>query len=167
MSSHRRRYSKRELMGSLHVDYIMSVSDLGLLPNTNRWDVLRAFLKRGEARAERLVEDKDGFLILQSIPGRQNTGAIYVYRESLGAFFWLSFGGREDDLSAEDFQYALRIHRLIRFVADRPRHRHRDRYWRHEAGADSLRRTVFTPTIRAPLVSTPPIAPFIGSAQTI
>ena len=55
--SHRRRYSKRELLGSLHVDYIMSVSDLGLRPGTNRWDVLRAFLKRGEARAERLVED--------------------------------------------------------------------------------------------------------------
>jgi hypothetical protein len=46
--SHRRRYSKRELLGSLHVDYIMSVSDLGLQPDTNRWDVLRAFLKRGK-----------------------------------------------------------------------------------------------------------------------
>ena len=124
MSSHRRRYSKRELLGSLHVDYIMSVSDLGLEPGTNRWDVLRGFLKRGEARAERLVEDKDGFLILQSIPGRRNTGAIYVYRERLGAFFWLSFGEREDDLNGEDFQNALRIHRLLRFVADRPRGRH-------------------------------------------
>ena len=164
MSSHRRRYSKRELMGSLHVDYIMSVSDLGLLPNTNRWDVLRAFLKRGEARAERLVEDKDGFLILQSIPGRQNTGAIYVYRESLGAFFWLSFGERQDDLNGEDFQKAMRIHRLIRFVADRPRHRHRGRYWRHAAGPDSSRRNVFMPTTRMPLVSTPPNCTIIGSA---
>jgi len=78
MSSHRRRYSKRELLGTLHVDYVMSVSDLGLAPCTNRWDVLRAFLKRGEARAERLVEAGDGFLILQSIPGRPNTGAIYI-----------------------------------------------------------------------------------------
>ena len=167
MSSRHRRYSKRELLGSLHVDYIMSISDLGLLPNTNRWEVLRAFLKRGEARAERLVEDKDGFLILQSIPGRRNTGAIYVYREPLGAFFWLSFGEREDDLSAEDFQNALRIHRLVRFVAERPRHRDRDRYWRHAAGADSRRSNVFMPTMRTTLVSTPPIAPFISSAQTI
>ena len=122
MSSHRRRYSKRELLGNLHVDYIMSVTDLGLAHGTNRWDVLRAFLDRGEARAERLVEDKDGFLILQSIPGRRNTGAIYVYRESLGAFFWLTFGERADDLSGEDFQNALRIHRLVRFVADIPKH---------------------------------------------
>jgi hypothetical protein len=120
MSSHRRGYSKRELLGSLHVDYVMSVSDLGLVPGTNRWEVLRAFLKRGEGHAERLVEARDGFLILQSIPGRPNTGAVYVYREQLGAFFWLSFGEREDDLSGEDFQNALRIHTLLRFVADRP-----------------------------------------------
>src|ERR1700741_552703 len=130
MSSDRRRYSKRELLGSLHVDYIMSISDLGLLPNTNRWEVLRAFLKRGEARAERLVEDKDGFLILQSIPGRRNTGAIYVYRECLGAFFWLSFGEREDDLSAEDFQNALRVHRLGRFVAEKPKRKSKSPRWR-------------------------------------
>jgi hypothetical protein len=30
MSYHRRRFSKRELLGSLHVDYLMSVVDLGL-----------------------------------------------------------------------------------------------------------------------------------------
>ena len=125
--SHRRRYSKRELLGSLHVDYIMSVSDLGLRPATNRWDVLRAFLKRGEARAERLVEERDGFLILQSIPGRRNTGAIYLYRESLQAFFWLTFGNCEDDLNGEDFQNAMRIHRLIRLVGSGPRPRHRKR----------------------------------------
>jgi len=162
MSSHRRRYSKRELMGSLHVDYIMSVSDLGLLPDTNRWDVLRAFLKRGEARAERLVEDKDGFLILQSIPGRQNTGAIYVYRESLGAFFWLSFGERQDDLNGEDFQKAMRIHRLIRFVADRPRHRHRGRRWRPAAELDPSR-----VNIAIPLFSTASVAQFVGQSQRI
>jgi hypothetical protein len=72
--SHRfRRYSKRELLDNLHVDYILSVFDLGLTPGTNRWEVLHAFLDRGEARAERLVEDRDGFVILQSIPGRRNT----------------------------------------------------------------------------------------------
>src|ERR1700751_2074088 len=94
----RRRFSKRELLGSLHVDYLMSVADLEVTPGANRWQVLAAFLARGEDRAERLVEDFDGFVILQSVPGRPNTGAIYVYRESLRAFFWLSFGDREDDL---------------------------------------------------------------------
>jgi hypothetical protein len=130
--SHRfRRYSKRELLGSLHVDCIMSVRDLGLTPETNRWEVLRAFLDRGEARAERLVEDRDGFVILQSVPGRANTGAIYIYRESLQAFFWLRFGDREDDLNANDFQNALRVHGLVRLVADAPSEARRNRRRRH------------------------------------
>ena len=34
MSHRHRRYSKRELLGSLHVDYVMSVTDLGL-----RWQL--------------------------------------------------------------------------------------------------------------------------------
>ena len=112
----------------------MSLSDLGLRPGTNRWEVLRVFLNRGEARAERLVEDKDNFLILESIPGRQNTGAIYVYRESLGAFYWLRFDNREDDLNGDDFENALRIHRLLRFVAETSKHgqgRRRRRRSRH------------------------------------
>jgi hypothetical protein len=131
MSYRRRRFSKRELLGSLHVDYLMSVVDLGLTLGANRWEVLRAFLVRGEARAERLVEDFDGFVILQSVPGRPHTGAIYVYRESLQAFFWLSFGDREDDLDAQDFQNALRVHRLVRLVADARRRRSRNRHRRY------------------------------------
>ena len=139
MSFHRRRrFSKRELLGSLHVDYLMSVTDLGLMPGANRWEVLSAFLARGEARAERLVEDLDGFVILQSVPGRPKTGAIYVYLESLQAFFWLSFGDREDDLDAQDFQNALRVHRLVRLVADVRRGRSRNRQRRHPVSGSVL-----------------------------
>jgi hypothetical protein len=149
MSHHFRRYSKRELLGSLQVHCILSVSDLGLAPGTNRWEVLRAFLDRGEARAERLVEDRDGFVILQSIPGRQNTGAVYVYRESLQAFFWLRFGDREDDLNSEDFQNALRVYRLVRLVADAPSkaHRHRRRRHRRQRRAVSV---AVPPTLSTP-----------------
>ena len=125
MSSHYRRYSKRELLGSLHVDYVMSVTDLGLTPQTNRWDVLRAFLDVGEARAERLVEETGGFLLLQSVPGRPNTGAIYAYIERLQAFFWLRFEQKEDTLNGEDFQHALRIYHLLRFVSGQPGNSHR------------------------------------------
>lgn len=116
MSHRQRRYSKRELLGSLHVDFVMSVKDLGFAPGANRWDVLRAFLAVGEARAERLVEDKGGFLLLQSIPGRANTGAIYAYIEQLQAFFWLRFDQKEDTLNGDDFQSALRIYHLVQFV---------------------------------------------------
>ena len=137
MSNRYRRYSKRELLGSLHVDYVMSVTDLGLAPKTNRWDVLRAFLQVGEARAERLVEETGGFLLLQSIPGRPNTGAIYAYIERLQAFFWLRFEQKEDTLNGEDFQNALRIHHLVRFVSGHQEtpHRHHRRNRKARRGA--------------------------------
>ena len=136
MSNRYRRYSKRELLGSLHVDYVMSVTDLGLAPKTNRWGVLRAFLDVGEARAERLVEESGGFLLLQSVPGRPNTGAIYVFIERLQAFFWLRFEHKEDTLNGEDFQNTLRIHHLLRFVSassDNAHRRRRNRKARHHA----------------------------------
>jgi hypothetical protein len=128
MSHRRRRYSKRELLGSLHVDYVMSVTDLGLTSGSNRWDVLRAFLAVGEARAERLVEDQGGFLVLQSVPGRPNTGGIYLYSEPLQAFFWLRFAEKEDTLNGGDFQLALRVYHLLNLIGGdrrglRARHR--------------------------------------------
>jgi hypothetical protein len=87
MSNRNRRYSKRELLGSLYVDYVMSVQDLGVAPNSSRWEILREFLRIGEARAERLIEEPGGLLFLQSVAGQPNSGAIYVYNESLRASF--------------------------------------------------------------------------------
>jgi hypothetical protein len=139
MSHRRRRYSKRELLGSLHVDYVMSVTDLGLAAGSNRWDVLRAFLAVGEARAERLVEEEDGFLILQSVPGRPNTGGIYLYAEKLQAFFWLRFDLKEDTLNADDFQLALRVYRLTAFIKEqRPSSRRRRHHWAKDANSNGI-----------------------------
>src|SRR6201997_1171505 len=116
MSHRHRRYSKRELLGNLHVDYVMSVTDLGLAARSNRWDVLRAFLAVGEARAERLVEEEDGFLILQSVPGQANTGGVYLFAEPLQSFFWLRFDHNEDSLNGEDFQFAMRVYHLLNLI---------------------------------------------------
>ena len=139
MSHRRRRYSKRELLGSLHVDYVMSVTDLGLATGSNRWDVLRAFLAVGEARAERLVEEENGFLILQSIPGRPNTGGIYLYAENLQAFFWLRFDLKEDTLNADDFQLALRVYRLTAFIEEKRTSARRKRHhWAKDANSKGI-----------------------------
>ena len=125
MSHLHRRYSKRELLGSLHVDYVMSVTDLGLAARSNRWDVLRAFLATGEARAERLVEEEDGFLVLQSVPGEPNTGGIYLFAEPLQAFFWLRFDLKEDTLNGNDFQIALRVYHLLDLIGGKRGKAHR------------------------------------------
>ena len=111
-----RRSSKREVLGQLRVEYLFSVHELsGVTPESSRWEVFGAFLKAGEARAERLIETEGGFLFLQSIPGRANTGAIYVYNEATQVFLWLRFD-RDDDLSGRDFDQAVWAYRLLRWT---------------------------------------------------
>jgi hypothetical protein len=139
MSNRNRRYSKRELLGSLYVDYVMSVQDLGLSPNCSRWEILREFLRIGEARAERLIEEPGGFLFLQSVAGQPNSGGIYVYNESLKAFFWLQFEAKDGSLNGRDFDYAVRVYHLLKFTVNanrnsRPRkHHHRKSIpWRRQ-----------------------------------
>ena len=111
-----RRYSKRELLGQLRVEYLFSTTELpGITPDSSRWEVLGAFLKAGEARAERLIETDGGLIFLQSIPHRPNTGAIYVYNEATGTFLWLRFD-RDDDLNGVDFDQAVWAYRLLKWT---------------------------------------------------
>lgn len=143
MSNRNRRYSKRELLGSLYVDYVMSVQDLGLSPNSSRWEILREFLRIGEARAERLIEEPGGLLFLQSVAGRPNSGGIYVYNESLKAFFWLQFEAKDGSLNGRDFDYAVRVYHLLNFTANanrtpRPRKHH------HRKSIPARRQTVLS-----------------------
>jgi hypothetical protein len=131
MSNRNRRYSKRELLGSLYVDYVMSVQDLGLSPDSSRWEILREFLRIGEARAERLIEEPGGFLFLQSVAGQPNSGGIYVYNESLKAFFWLQFEAKDGSLNGRDFDYAVRVYHLLNFTVNANRnHRPRKHHYR-------------------------------------
>ncbi len=111
-----RRFSKRELLGQLRVEYLFSVHELpGITSSSSRWEVLGAFLQAGEARAERLIETDGGFLFLQSIPGRRSTGAIYVYNEAAQVFLWLRFD-RDDDLNGVDFDRAVWAYRLLQWT---------------------------------------------------
>ena len=115
MHTHR-RYSKRELLGQLRVEYLFSVHELpNVTPFSSRWEILGAFLKAGEGRAERLIETDGGFLFLQSIPGRQSTGAIYVYNEAAKVFLWLRFD-RDDDLNGVDFDRAVWAYHLLQWT---------------------------------------------------
>ena len=111
-----RRYSKREVLGQLRVEYLFSVHELpGVNAASSRWEILGAFLQAGEGRAERLIETESGLLFLQSIPGRPNTGAIYVYNEAAQVFLWMRFD-RDDDLNGVDFDQAVWAYRLLRWT---------------------------------------------------
>jgi hypothetical protein len=111
-----RRYSKRELLGQLQVDYLFSTNELsGVDASSSRWEVLAAFLKAGDARAERLIETDGGLIFLQSVPHRPNTGAINVYNEATNAFLWMRFD-RDDDLNGKEFDRAVWAYRLSKWA---------------------------------------------------
>ena len=111
-----RCYSKRELLGQLQVDYLFSTNELpGVNASSSRWEVLAAFLKAGDARAERLIETDGGLIFLQSVPHRPNTGAIYVYNEATNAFLWMRFD-RDDDLNGKEFDRAVWAYRLSKWA---------------------------------------------------
>lgn len=115
MHTHR-LYSKRESLGQLRVEYLFSVHELpNVTSSSSRWEILGAFLKAGEGRAERLIETDGGFLFLQSIPGRRDTGAIYAYNEATKVFLWMRFD-RDDDLNGADFDRAVWAYRLLRWT---------------------------------------------------
>jgi hypothetical protein len=98
------------------------------------------------------LKEDGGFLVLQSIAGRPNTGGIYAYVERLESFFWLRFDLKEDTLNGDDFQFALRVYHLLNLVnRDGQKTRRKRRQ----------RRNDFVPTGAAsmaafPLVSTAP-----------
>lgn len=136
-----RRYSKRELLGQLRVEYLFSVHELpGITSSSSRWEVLGAFLKAGEGRAERLIETDGGLLFLQSIPGRRSTGAIYVYNEAAQVFLWLRFD-RDDDLNGADFDRAVWAYRLLQWTT--LERMAREQLTREKEGEESLALSAF------------------------
>lgn len=86
------------------LEFRFRANDLaGIGSKANRWQVLQAFLMMSEGQAERLIEGKNGFIVLESIPNQPSSGAVYVYHEPSRSFYWLQFGARIDDLSASEF----------------------------------------------------------------
>jgi len=120
--------------GALKLDPLFLAKDLpGIGDRSNRWQIVSAFLKTSEGRAERLVENRKGILILVAVPDRPHSGAIYLYSDRTRSFYMLGFN-REDDFSAAEFETILQSYNLEQYISQgvpsecRPPER-----WRHTA----------------------------------
>ena len=81
-----------------------STSLPGITCTSSRWEVLSAFLTSSNgALVSRLRELPTGLLLITSIPGQAQSGAIYFYSAVRRAFFMLDWAGRDDDFEAEEF----------------------------------------------------------------
>jgi hypothetical protein len=106
-------------LGRLQVSRLFTTEDLHLCKHAKLWDVLEAFLRVGEAQAERLLQTPQSVLILQSVPGKPNTGAIYLYDRERKTFFWLRFDKMDDGLSGPQFDLLVQEYQLLQ-LAHRP-----------------------------------------------
>lgn len=79
----------------------------GVERKSGHLQVMVAFQQAAECTVERFVEAPNGWLLLASVPGRPNTGGIYLYDDRSKLIFWLAIAGRDEDFSASEFDNLL------------------------------------------------------------
>lgn len=105
--------------GAIHFHKLFNLSTLGLKDSGLYVDrIIREFLKIGEAVAARWVQMPRGVLLLQLVPGRLDSGAIYLYDRAKQMFYMLGFDGPDDDLTPEEFDQLFEEYQLLRYAAD-------------------------------------------------
>ena len=92
----------------------------GVGRKSSHLQVMVAFQQTAECTVDRFVEAPNGWLLLASVPGRPNTGGIYLYDDRSKYIFWLAIAGREEDFSASEFDDLLQpaaVQQQTRFAA--------------------------------------------------
>jgi len=104
--------------GSMFFHRLFSAQEMGLGTNAAQFTTaaIRQFLKIGEAVAARWIEMPQGVLILQMVPGRADSGAIYFYDRKQQVFYMIAFDETDDNLTLEEFNQLLVEYDLIRFA---------------------------------------------------
>jgi hypothetical protein len=107
--------------GTMSFHRLFSASEIGIGANADYFTtaVIRQFLKIGEAVAARWIEMPQGVLILQLVPGRADSGAIYLYDRRQQVFYMIGFDGPDDSLTLEEFNQLVVEYDLVR-VAEHP-----------------------------------------------
>lgn len=103
--------------GTLYFHRLFSVHELGFgNPEPFIGSLIRKFLRIGEAVAGRWIEMPQGILVLQLVPGKADSGAIYLYDRRQHVFYLLCFDGEDDHLTLEDFNHLLSEYDLLRYA---------------------------------------------------
>ncbi len=104
--------------GTLSFHRLFDTHELGLGNQAHHLTnaVIRQFLKIGEAVAGRWIEMPQGVLILQMVPERTESGAIYLYDRKQQIFYMIGFDGADDNLTLEEFNQLLVEYDLLKFT---------------------------------------------------
>jgi hypothetical protein len=104
--------------GEINFQPLFTSGDIGVSADAVVEHIIKSFLHVGDAIAERWIEMPQGILLLQSIPGRSESGAIYLYDRIRQVFFFVNFAdGRDDSFTAVEFDDLVNEYDLVRFAA--------------------------------------------------
>jgi hypothetical protein len=77
--------------------------------------VVQEFVKRCEAAARCSIQMPRVVLLLLTVPGEPESGAIYIYDRTGKNFYGVHFDGPDDDLTLLDFEQLVEEYRLLEF----------------------------------------------------
>jgi hypothetical protein len=100
--------------GAVSFEPLFTAEDIGLRKDANVEHAIKVFLYVGEAIASRWIEMPKGVLLLQTIPGRPESGAIYLYDRQQQIFYFVFFEeGRDDSLTTAQFEQLVGEYNLL------------------------------------------------------
>jgi hypothetical protein len=108
------RYSR----GRLRFEPLFTTEEIGLPEHANIAHVVKVFLALGEGVAARWIEMPQCVLLLQTIAGNAESGAIYLYdREGRTFYLGVFEQGRDDDeLTTTEFEQLVTEYDLLGYI---------------------------------------------------
>lgn len=115
----RKEFIMHQSRGAVSFTALFTTDDIGLRKDASVEHVVKVFLTVGEAMAARWIEMPRGILLLQAVPDRPASGAIYLYDRERHIFFFVDFvDGRDDTLTAAEFDQLVAEYDLVSWTAN-------------------------------------------------
>jgi hypothetical protein len=106
--------------GRLRFEPLFTTEELGLPAHANIAHVVKVFLAIGEGVAARWIEMPKCVLLLQTVAGILESGAIYLYDRERHQFYLAVFEqGREDALTTTEFEQLVAEYDLLGYIENR------------------------------------------------
>ena len=106
--------------GHLRFEPLFTTDELGLPEHANIAHVVKVFLALGDGVAARWIEMPKCVLLLQSVAGIPDSGAIYLYDRERHQFYLAVFEqGREDALTTTEFEQLVAEYDLLGYIENR------------------------------------------------
>jgi hypothetical protein len=106
--------------GHLRFEPLFTTEELGLPEHANIAHVVKVFLAIGDGVAARWIEMPKCVLLLQTVAGIPESGAIYLYDRARHQFYLAVFEqGREDALTTTEFEQLVAEYDLLGYIENR------------------------------------------------